>query len=573
MNREARNPEPGMISLRNHEKVPFGSCSHVVRSRRFPQKGRVGTMTGPQQPRIVYRFDRFSVDLARGTLRGPDGTDLALRPKAFSLLCHLLDHPGELHGREDLFEALWPGVIVTDDSLTQCVSDLRRALGDRANHVLRTLPRRGYMLTVDVEKQIADTAHAPSSVTRPVAPETDVEMTRSEIVLMERAPPSHGGNEAGVLGEIWSELFVQLARFEDLRVVQSNGGIGRGFRVRADARSVDRRLRAAILLEDAATGVVIWTEQIDEPVADMATMTASVINPLAHHIVRQIATESRRRARHKPAESLSAREFCLLASDHHQRGTEADTATAQALLDRAIALDPDYAQAYAWQAYVVQRGLTYGWGQLKGEAARDRALTLARHGAVLAPDSPLCLSRLAYCLCLCHRWDEAIATARMALNGTWAAGISERVTCSEVFAQGGHPDEAVEVMRRTLQLDPYSSPTVYSVLGRALLMAARPEEALPELRMCAARLPDYAACYHSILMAAHETGRADEARRALDEIQRLQPGWRPGNGVGPWFFRKAEDATRLQAAFDAAQDHSSGQRRTASGDVLRFRPR
>ena len=83
-------------------------------------------MTGPQQPRIVFRFDRFSVDLVRGTLRGPDGTDLALRPKAFSLLCHLLDHPSELQGREDLFEALWPGVIVTDDSLTQCVSDLRR---------------------------------------------------------------------------------------------------------------------------------------------------------------------------------------------------------------------------------------------------------------------------------------------------------------------------------------------------------------------------------------------------------------------------------------------------------------
>lgn len=536
-------------------------------------------MTGPQQPRTVYRFDQFTVDLGRGTLRGPDGTDLALRPKAFSLLCHLLEHPGELHSREDLFEALWPSVIVTDDSLTQCVSDLRRALGDRANHVLRTLPRRGYMLTVDVDRQVVDAAHSQFPVTGSAMPGSaasgiDVETAHRELVLMERAPATHGDG-AELHDEIWSELFVQLARFEDLRVVQAKGGIGTGgYRVRSDARLANGHFRTSILLEDAETGVVVWTERIDEPIADMAALTDRVIAPLAHHIARQVASESRRRARHKPAAALNARELCLLASDHHQRGTEADTATAQTLLERAIALDPDYAQAYAWQAYVVQRGLTYGWGTLKGEAARDKALALARHGAVLAPDSPLCLSRLAYCLYLCRRWDEAIITARMALSGAWTAGINERVTCSEVFAQGGYPDEAVEVMRRTLHLDPYSPPTVYSVLGRALLMAGRPEEALPELRICAARLPDYAGCHHSILMAAHETGGADEARRAFEDIQRLQPGWRPGDGVGPWFFRKPEDAERLRAAFEAARETSQElHRRAGTGDVLSFRPR
>jgi DNA-binding winged helix-turn-helix (wHTH) protein/tetratricopeptide (TPR) repeat protein len=529
-------------------------------------------MTG-QQPRIVYRFDRFFVDLMRGTLRGPEGTDLPLRPKAFSLLCYLLEHPGELHTREDLFEALWPGVIVTDDSLTQCVSDLRRALGDRAHHVLRTLPRRGYMLTADVERQVVDAPLASSAIPGSVAPGSAVETMRRELVLIERSPTFHDGDEGEMPGEFLAALFIRLARFEDLRVMRSSCNSAGSYRVRTDARMVGEQLRASVLLEDAGTGVVVWTEQIEEPVIDMATMTAMVITPLAHRIAQQVAMESRRRARHKPPASLSARELCLLASDHHQRGTEADTATAHALLERAIALDPDYAQAHAWQAYVVQRGLTYGWGQIKGEAARDRALALARHGAVLAPDSPLCLSRLAYCLYLCRRWDEAISTARMALDGPWTAGISECVTCSEVLAQGGHADEAVEVMRRTLQLDPYSPPTVHSVLGRALLMAGRPEEALPELRICAARLPDYAACYHSILMAAHETGRADEARRAYDEIQRLQPRWRPADGVGPWFFRKAEDAARLQSAFDAARDSSDQQRGMTSGDVLSFRAR
>ena len=528
-------------------------------------------MSGSQQSKTIYRFDQFSLDLGRGTLRGASGTDLDLRPKAFLLLRHLLDHPNRLHSREDLFEALWPGVIVSDDSLTQCVSDLRRALGDRANHVVRTVPRRGYMLSVDVAMDAIEAGPSSRPIAQPVMSGGDSRSSRNELILMERISAPQA--DAELLGGIWNELFLQLARFQYLRVHRADGRLGSdGYRIRCDAFVMDGHVRASVLLEDAETGMVVWTEQIDEPVADRFAMTESVILPLAHRIARQTASECRRLARHKLPAALNARELCLLAGDHHQRGTEADTATAQALLERAIALDPDYAPAYAWLAYVVQRGWTYGWGPLKGEAARDRALALARQSAVLAPDSPLCLSRLAYCLYLCGRWDEAIVTARMALTGAWTAGINERVTCSEVLAQGGHPEEAVAVMRRTLQFDRYAQPTVYSVLGRALLMAGRPEEALPELRICAARLPDYAGCHHSILMAAHECGDADEARRAYEDIQRLQPGWLPTDSGSPWLFRDAADFERLLTAFDTARTALQPER-YVTGDVLSFKLR
>jgi DNA-binding winged helix-turn-helix (wHTH) protein len=98
----------------------------------------------------AYGFDLFRLDLSRAVLRGPDGAERHLRPKAFALLWHLLDNAGRLIGREDLLDALWPGLSVTDDSLTQCVSEIRQALGDRAGHVLRTVPRRGYVLLTEV---------------------------------------------------------------------------------------------------------------------------------------------------------------------------------------------------------------------------------------------------------------------------------------------------------------------------------------------------------------------------------------------------------------------------------------
>ena len=101
----------------------------------------------------VYRFDEFRLDVARGTLCGRDDTVLEVRPKALALLCFLVEHPGQLHSRAELLETLWPDVVVTDDSLTQCISDLRHAFGDRAAHILKTVPRQGYVLTAEVRTE------------------------------------------------------------------------------------------------------------------------------------------------------------------------------------------------------------------------------------------------------------------------------------------------------------------------------------------------------------------------------------------------------------------------------------
>src|SRR5690349_20066647 len=97
-------------------------------------------------PRLAYRFDRFTLDLARGALLAEDGTGLPMRPKSFALLRLLIENAGRLLDRDAIMAAVWPDVFVTDDSITQCVRDVRRALGDEAGRLLRTVPRRGYLL-------------------------------------------------------------------------------------------------------------------------------------------------------------------------------------------------------------------------------------------------------------------------------------------------------------------------------------------------------------------------------------------------------------------------------------------
>lgn len=92
----------------------------------------------------TLQFDRFSLDLARGTLRS-NGEDIAIRPKCFDVLCFLANNPGRLLSKRELDEAVWPNVAVTDASLVQCIRHLREKLGDEQHTLIRTMNRRGYL--------------------------------------------------------------------------------------------------------------------------------------------------------------------------------------------------------------------------------------------------------------------------------------------------------------------------------------------------------------------------------------------------------------------------------------------
>lgn len=93
-----------------------------------------------------YRIAAFTLDLSRMCLVGPDGP-IELRPKAFELLKYFAEHPGRIIGKEELLSAVWPDVSVTDDSLIHCISEVRRAMGPNAQELIKTVPRRGYLMT------------------------------------------------------------------------------------------------------------------------------------------------------------------------------------------------------------------------------------------------------------------------------------------------------------------------------------------------------------------------------------------------------------------------------------------
>src|SRR5215475_11040725 len=99
----------------------------------------------------VYQFDRFVLDLSRGVLSA-DGAECALRSKSFALLRLFVENSGRLIDRDEIMQAVWPGVFVTDDSIAQCISEIRRVLDDHQQRLLRTLPRRGYLFAASAQR-------------------------------------------------------------------------------------------------------------------------------------------------------------------------------------------------------------------------------------------------------------------------------------------------------------------------------------------------------------------------------------------------------------------------------------
>lgn len=129
----------------------------------------------------IYFFDEFRLDLTRGSLfRGDD--EIKLRPKSFDVLKYLTKNHGRLVSKDELIETVWLGTAVTDDSLVQCLKDIRRALSDESQQIIRTVPRRGYIFEKDVCDNISAVVYAEETAGIHVVVEEVVEGNSRDVV-------------------------------------------------------------------------------------------------------------------------------------------------------------------------------------------------------------------------------------------------------------------------------------------------------------------------------------------------------------------------------------------------------
>ncbi|MEA2544371.1 MAG: hypothetical protein QOH35_5737, partial [Acidobacteriaceae bacterium] len=171
--------------------------------------------------RLSYQFGEFTLDSGRGCLLRA-GVEIKLRPKVYETLKYLLEHPGQLIGKQELMQAVWPNAFVTDDSLVQCTLELRRALDDGRQQLLKTVPRRGYLFAAPVMQHAAETSAVSDRSHLSDGPELSTEKVTRKRHDLPVPRTSLVGREQQV-----AEL-VQLLLRQDIRLLSLTGPGGAG---------------------------------------------------------------------------------------------------------------------------------------------------------------------------------------------------------------------------------------------------------------------------------------------------------------------------------------------------------
>lgn len=447
------------------------------------------------------------VDLDRGLVR-VGGETISLRRKSFELLTFLTENAGRVVGKDELIEAVWPGVIVTEDSLTQAIRDVRRAIRDEDRKTLKTLPRRGYMLVVAHEGPAASSdGRTGTAASPPVV-----------VIARPRVIGAEDGRNGGIAERFCENLAAALARFRlifvrtDLDEVQAAGAAPA--QPQADlivSTTVERApsmLRVTVGLDQTTPQRRVWT-QTWETTADAAT---DPLGDFLGKVVNRIVTE---------IEALGARldpAICaphLRSFVHLTRGLALMRSYGPDVNQKALAcfqaaaeLDPN---AGAPQAFIALAELAIAEYDLATRslqrACRDRAL----RAIALSPDDHRCERLLGVTLRYLQEFRAAELAFRRALDlNPFDADCL--VVLGGLQALQGQPEPALRHIDRAISLHSRHADWYHMLRARALFLLGRYREAAEEMEAMVRPDP-----WHHVLLASYHAliGNDEKAAEAL----------------------------------------------------------
>ena len=518
-----------------------------------------------------WSADPESNELSRGS------ETLRVEPKAMDVLMLLADRVGRVVSREELFAAVWPGVVVGDEALTQTVNKLRKALGDnsRSPSYIETIAKRGYRLIAPVRRRGAAKAspagvdvplpsghparprrHAPSGVwiaamvltvaaagiyfvhsipdARPAPDVFDPGDARQPgWVTVTVVPFVSLGTDRGqdyLARGISDDLITALSRLADLRVIrESSTATSNPVQQRARYRilgSVQREsdtLRINVHLVDTRTNEELWSERFERPFGDLFAVQDAMTAKLVGLLPAKISGVERRRLAKRYTSNLEAYDYFLRGQALFLVRQSEENERARALYRKALDLDPRFARAYAGLA------MTYAMDPRLRESADpspalDRALELADTARLIDPDLPEVYWALGFVHAQSRRHAQAIEALQKAieLDRSFADAYA---LLGGIDTYIGQPAKSIPLLRTAMRLNPDSGYLYFLLLGRAYLFEGDVEQALINLRAGTMRNPADIETHIYLAAALVAAGDQRAATWEVDEIRKLEPGF------------------------------------------------
>jgi TolB-like protein/lipoprotein NlpI len=343
---------------------------------------------------------------------------------------------------------------------------------------------------------------------------------------------------------IAEDVITALSRFHDLLVIaRSSSFTYRGASV--DVRQVGRELDVLYVLEgsvriagdrvristqlvEALTGIHLWAERFDRSLEDIFEVQDEITTLVASTVGQQVHVAESKSALLRDKPDLRARDLVARAQWHSDRMTEEGFARAREICVTAIESHPQYVGAHSLFAYINIMDLIYGWGDRSPRDLATDAAEAARTGIRIDPDDEAARTFLAAVHWMSGKHDAAIdeceTVIRLNPNYAFAVGILGIV---HAFSGANAYDRAVDCLDRTIRLSP-NDPWLqfyFSHRGTAEFLIGRNETAIEWFQKSLQRNPDFPTAHRQLASAYALKGDLENARRAMDEVKRLEPGF------------------------------------------------
>jgi adenylate cyclase len=520
----------------------------------------------PRAEADSYRFLEFELDARSACLRRA-GTPVPLRPKSFDVLLYLVRHRGRVVSKDELIEALWAPVVVTENSLVQCIREVREAIADSGQARIETVAKRGYIFTPQVEEGVGgslDPASAPrprrariawatAAVLAGVAaiawmaiatgvfrdpPVAEAVERRFPVAVLPFDAPGGPPAESDYFSRgISQDIAAALGRFPELAVaapiavarMRTAGAsaedlqrqLALRYLVEGSVRRTPERIRIAVRLTDLPRGVLLWSETYDATPSQIFAIEDDITARIAGALSVRLSTIERQRAAATPPASMEAYDFVLRGRELLTRLDRRTHSEARVMFERAIELDPRQAGALVGLGRLDLSAVALGW-TADPDAALQRAGERARGAIALDESNPaahVLLGRTHARLGEPERALEALERA-VALN---RSDPDSHAGLGDALLWSGDARAAIRSLETAISMDPRLSAEDLFSLGAAYFMDGRAADAIRILERATARNEANPFIFALLAASYAQAGREPESHQAAASARKLNP--------------------------------------------------
>ena len=362
---------------------------------------------------------------------------------------------------------------------------------------------------------------------------------------------------------ITEDLITELARFQNLVVIARNStftykgkatrvkdvarDLGVHYVVEGSVRRAGNRVRVTVQLIESKSEKHVWAERYDREMTDIFDIQDEVTKAIIGALPSRLEAADIERIKRKPPHDLAAYDYVLRGKILHHHGTKEANAEALQVLDKAIEVDPDYAQAYAWKACALRQAVLRGYAE-EPDRFNAQRIENAEKALALDENDMECLR----ILCEIHMEQEDLDKAELYHNRAFALNPNDpRMLAQrgELMVWLGRPEEGVEWVRKAMQLDPLGADGFAHLLGRALRADRRYEDAVAAYKQV--RTVRYQ--HHAEMAACYAASGIDhEAAKQKAETLRLNPGFSTEKYIASLPYKNTADREHLRDSLHKA---------------------